>query len=139
MNLSIPLLLWALFALPNASKIESVTAADMPAAVYAPASPAQSVHTRIRAAEFKMQEFCRAECDNFEFNVQFKVVSATVYFSGANFPNVQTAQISSNSLQPLAPLMKRCIPGSIITFDNIRVKGPEKEVRTIQSVIYELY
>jgi hypothetical protein len=53
------------------------------------------------------------------------VVGATVYFSGANFPNVVPATISSNSLEPIKALISRCGPGSSITFTNIRVSGPD--------------
>ncbi|MBC7535810.1 MAG: gliding motility protein GldM, partial [Ferruginibacter sp.] len=43
---------------------------------------------RVPAVEFKNQKFCRAELENFDFALTFNVVGATVYFSGANFPNV---------------------------------------------------
>ncbi len=138
MNLSIPLLLSVLFAFPAADK-PGAAANVFSGAMYAPAAPAQSAYNRIAAVEFKAQEFCRAECDDFEYDASFKVVSATVYFSGASFPNVQTAFISSNSLKPIAGYMKRCVPGSIVVFDNVKVKGPDNMVRTIQPVRYELY
>jgi hypothetical protein len=53
---------------------------------------------RMPSVEFKGQQFCRAELENFDFDTRFSVVSATVYFSGANFPNVATASITGNSL-----------------------------------------
>ncbi|MBS1495559.1 MAG: gliding motility protein GldM [Bacteroidetes bacterium] len=80
---------------------------------------------RVPAVEFKNQSACRAELENFEFDLRYSIVGATVYFSGANFPNVATASISSNSLEPLRALINRCGPGSTITFTNIRASGPD--------------
>lgn len=91
------------------------------------------------AIEFKSQDFCRAEAPDFEFETKFSVVSATVYFSGANFRSIERASISSNSLKPIESLKARCIPGSIVTFDNVKVIGPDLKVRTIPGVTYLLY
>ena len=41
---------------------------------------------RMPSVEFKSQQYCRAELENFDFDLRFNIVSATVYFSGANFP-----------------------------------------------------
>ena len=72
----------------------------------------------------KNQQFCRAELENFVYDTKFSVVSSTVYFSGAGFPNVATASINGNGLGSLSALMARCMPGSVITFDNVKVSGP---------------
>jgi gliding motility-associated protein GldM len=80
---------------------------------------------RVPAVEFKSQQTCRADLENFDFELRYAVVGATVYFSGANFPNVVPATISSNSLEPIKALISRCGPGSSITFTNIRVSGPD--------------
>ena len=88
--------------------------------------------------EFKNQKFCRAELENFDFALTFNVVGATVYFSGANFPNVTPASISTNSLDGLSALIQRCGPGSSITFTNIKVNGPDGQ-RTIDERSITLY
>ncbi len=93
---------------------------------------------RMPSVEFKNQQFCRAELENFDFDLKFNVVSATVYFSGANFPNVVTASISSNSLGALSGTMQRCGPGSVISFDNIKVSGPDG-TRSIEGKSIALY
>ena len=80
---------------------------------------------RVPAVEFKNQQFCRADLENFDFDLKFNVVSATVYFSGANFPNVTQGQISGNSLAGVSSQISRCGPGSSITFTNIKVQGPD--------------
>ncbi|HMX80028.1 MAG TPA: GldM family protein, partial [Ferruginibacter sp.] len=93
---------------------------------------------RMPSVEFKNQQSCRAELEKFDFDTRFSVVSATVYFSGANFPNVATASITSNSLASLSSFLTRCGPGSVVTFDNIRVTGPGG-ARTIEGRSFALY
>ncbi len=93
---------------------------------------------RMPSVEFKNQQFCRAELEKFDFDTRFSVVSATVYFSGANFPNVTPTSLNGNSLTPLAPFLSRCGPGSVVTFDNIKVTGPGG-ARTIEGRSFALY
>jgi len=93
---------------------------------------------RMPSVSFKAQDFCRAELENFDFDTKYSVVSATVYFSGANFSNVQTSSINSNSLAPIKALMQRCGPGSVISFDNVKVTGPDGS-RTIDGKSIALY
>jgi hypothetical protein len=93
---------------------------------------------RMPAVAFKAQDFCRAELEAFDFDTKYNIVSATVYFSGANFTSVQTAAITSNSLAPIKALMQRCGPGSVISFDNVKVSGPDGS-RTIDGKSIALY
>jgi gliding motility-associated protein GldM len=93
---------------------------------------------RMPSVAFKSQDFCRAELENFDFATEYKITNATVYFSGANFPNVQTAAITSNNLGSIKALMARCGPGSVISFDNVKVTGPDGS-RTIDGKSIALY
>ena len=93
---------------------------------------------RMPSVEFKNQQFCRAELENFDFDLKFNITSATVYFSGANFPNVVTASINGNGLGALNSFMQRCGPGSVISFDNIKVTGPDG-TRSIDGKSIALY
>ncbi|HMK03032.1 MAG TPA: GldM family protein [Ferruginibacter sp.] len=94
---------------------------------------------KMLAAVFKIQEFCRAEVNDFEFETKFEVVSATVYFSGTNFTRIEKGNISSNSLKPLKSLMNRCAAGSVVIFDNVKVLGPDKLVRSISGISIMLH
>jgi len=94
---------------------------------------------RIQSVVFKNQQFCRADLENFDFDARFNVVSATVYFSGANFPSVTTASINGGNLGELSAQMSKCIPGTSINFDNVKVKGPDGTVRTIPGPGFILY
>ena len=93
---------------------------------------------RMATVVFKSQQFCRADLENFDFDLHYTVVGATVYFSGANFPNVATGSISGNSLAPIAGLIAKCGPGSSITFVGIKVQGPDGQ-RTIDERSFTLY
>ncbi|HEY5406992.1 MAG TPA: gliding motility protein GldM [Ginsengibacter sp.] len=94
---------------------------------------------RMQSVIFKNQQFCRADLENFDFDARFSVLSATVYFSGANFPSVTTASINSGSLAGLSAQMAKCIPGTSINFDNVRVQGPDGTIRTIDGPGFILY
>jgi gliding motility-associated protein GldM len=85
----------------------------------------------IQSVVFKNQQFARAELKNFDFEYRYSIVSATVYFSGANFPSVQQAQISGGSLATIQAQLQRCIPGTSVTFDNVKVQGPGGPVISI--------
>jgi gliding motility-associated protein GldM len=93
---------------------------------------------RMPSVEFKNQQFCRAELEQFDFDLKFNIASATVYFSGANFPNVVTASLTGNGLGGLQTYMQRCGPGSVISFDNIKVTGPDG-TRSIEGKSIALY
>jgi gliding motility-associated protein GldM len=93
---------------------------------------------RVPAVEFKNQQFCRADLLNFDFDLRYTVVSATVYFGGAGFPNPAIGSISGGSLAGIASLMARCGPGSNIAFTNIKVQGPDG-VRSIDEAAIALY
>lgn len=94
---------------------------------------------RIQSVVFKNQQYARADLENFDFDARFSVVSATVYFSGANFPSVQSASISGGNLGALSAQMSKCIPGSSVTFDNVKVQGPDGVVRSIPGPGFILY
>ena len=94
---------------------------------------------RLSSVVFKNQDYCRAELEDFEFDAKFSVLSATVYFSGTNFKEVERGYITSNSLKPIKKLMDRCLPGSVVVFDDVKVKGPDNLVRTIPGVSLTLY
>jgi len=44
---------------------------------------------KMLAVVFKAQDFGRTELKDFEWEVKFNIVSATVYFSGTNFKNIE--------------------------------------------------
>lgn len=94
---------------------------------------------RIQSVMFKNQSFARADLENFEFDAHFNIVSATIYFSGANFPNTQQGEIHGGSLEPVKGLLQKSIPGTSVNFDNVKVQGPDGIVRSIPGPGFILY
>ena len=93
---------------------------------------------RMATVVFKGQQFCRAELENFEFDLKFSVVSAKVYFYGSGFPSPVSTSISGSSLGNLSASIAKCQPGSSITFENVVVSGPGGN-RTIDGKTIQLY
>src|SRR5665213_2011977 len=94
---------------------------------------------RVQSVVFKNQSFARADLENFDFDARFNIVSATMYFSGANFPNVQSAEIHGGSLAAVSSQLQKCVPGTSVTFDNVKVQGPDGVVRSITGPGFILY
>jgi hypothetical protein len=143
MNYSLPLLFSAIFISPVtdfSAPVEKQAVAIRAASTEPEVLTLQNqAEGRMTAIGFKSQEFCRAELKDFEFDVRFSVVSATVYFSGAGFNGVEKGTINSSSLKPVARLKDKCKPGSVVVFDDVKVKGPDNEIRSIDGVTYILY
>ena len=75
---------------------------------------------------------------DFIYDVRYVVLSATVYFSGTGFANVVTTSITGNNLSALNPYMSRCVPGTSVTFDNVKVQGPDG-IRVIEGKTFSLF
>jgi gliding motility-associated protein GldM len=93
---------------------------------------------RMPVVEFRGQQNCRAELIGFDFDLRFTIVSATVYFGGAGFPSVAIGQLNSNSLASVASYVARCVPGSSVSFTNIKASGPDG-TRPLDDVTIQLY
>lgn len=94
---------------------------------------------RVQSVVFKNQRFARADLRDFIYDYHYNIISATVYFSGANFNNVQQATISGGNLSSLESYLSRCIPGTSVNFDNVRVQGPGGPVKSIPGAGFILY
>ncbi len=88
---------------------------------------------RLQAVVFRNQQFVRADLENFDFEAKFAVTGATVYFNIPGDRNVNSVTLTSGSLGAAKALMDKLVPGSTVTFDNIRVVGPDGQTRTIQN------
>jgi hypothetical protein len=78
---------------------------------------------RIEASVFSLQTGLKCVLPDFLHEDDYKVISATVYFSGTNFKDVAVATIT-NSFNSMQPLLDKCDVGTVITFDNVKVQGP---------------
>ena len=88
---------------------------------------------RMAAVAFRSQGFVRADLENFDFEAKFTVTGATVYFSIPGDRNVKQVALTSGNLAPAAQYMGLLVPGATVTFDNIKVVGPDGVPRTIQN------
>jgi len=93
----------------------------------------QSGGGRMQAAAFRVQQFVSAVLENFDFEAHYSVTGATIYFNNPGDRNVKQANLTSGSLAPAKMYMDALVPGSTVTFDNIRVVGPDGQPRTIQN------
>lgn len=94
---------------------------------------------RVKSVEFKNQQFARAELKDFIYDYHYSLVSATVYFTGANFPTLQQAEIHGGNLESIKSLLQKCIPGTAVNFDNVKVQGPGGPVISIPGPGFILY
>ncbi|MBU3714774.1 MAG: hypothetical protein FGM46_07475 [Ferruginibacter sp.] len=78
------------------------------------------------------------DMEDFAFDFDMKIIDATVYFSGEGFPVPVQARISGGSLANIKGYMQKCMPGSAVTFDNVRIQTPEGP-RTIEGVSIRLF
>ncbi|MGF2413183.1 hypothetical protein [Ferruginibacter sp.] len=87
--------------------------------------------TRVNIDSFKSQT-------TIKISEGFSIVRTTIYFSGANFPDVVSATLIGPSLSSIKSLIDRCTVGSVVSFDNVKVNGPDGE-RTIDGKSYVFY
>lgn len=69
----------------------------------------------------------------------YEFVSAKLYFTGAGFPEVNEIFLSGPSLAPAYPMLQKCQPGSVVIFDNVKIKTPKDGIRTILGNSYALF
>lgn len=78
---------------------------------------------KIQASIFNLQTGLKCVLPDFLHEDDYKVISATVYFSGTNFKDIAVTTIT-NSFNSMQSYLDKCDVGTIITFDNVRVQGP---------------
>ena len=92
----------------------------------------------MKVNDFKAQFGVRAELENFVFEgVKFNVVSYTIVFTGANFPNLQYQQVNGDSFDPVRPLIEKAKNGTTITIDEIKANGPGG-TRPLTPIVFNL-
>ena len=94
----------------------------------------ESGQEKITAVVFKAQQYCRIVLKDVDFDFPYKLMNATVYFSGTNFKSVEKGTLNSTDLKPLKTMMERCAPGTMVVFDNVQVMGPDNFLRTISGL-----
>lgn len=78
---------------------------------------------RIEASVFSLQTGLKCVLPDFLHEDDFKVISATLYFSGTNFNNVVAVNIT-NSFNTIQTYLDKCEAGTVILIENVKVEGP---------------
>jgi gliding motility-associated protein GldM len=90
----------------------------------------------IPAAQFKVQGGMIAKLKDSDFDAPFQVVG---YKVGASVNGIYQEQpVDGARWSAAAGLIGKAAPGSVIYFDNIRVKGPDGAVRSIAGTYFSL-
>ena len=79
----------------------------------------------ISTTMLKLETGLKCTVPDFLHEDDYKIISATVYLSGTGFENVSVASINEGSFRSLYAVLARCEEGTIITFENIKVEGPD--------------
>ena len=93
------------------------------------------------ANKLKAQQGVRAELKDFVFEgVEFNVVSFTLLANGGSFPSLQFAQnqgavFNADSRR----ILDKCIPGTTLMIDEIKVVGPDGASRKLPPIVFNLY
>jgi hypothetical protein len=89
-------------------------------------------HSRSAAEVFRAQK-------NIRVSRGCEFISATVYFTGAGFSKVAKTTLEGSAIQPLKEFIQQCVPGTAVTFENIKIKKPSGEIITHDTWTYALY
>ena len=68
----------------------------------------------------------------------YVIISMTIYFAGAGFPNTIITMVSGNSTAAIKSQMDKLKQGSIVAFDNIKLKGKDR-IKTFPGRKFTLY
>ena len=68
----------------------------------------------------------------------YVIISMTIYFAGAGFPNTIITMVSGNSTAAIKSQMDKLKQGSIVAFDNIKLKGQDR-IKTFPGRKFTLY
>jgi gliding motility-associated protein GldM len=90
------------------------------------------------SAALKAQGGLAAQLENSDFEASYQVVSYKVTVNGK--AGYQEAQNTGNRWSgAAASLVNSCVPGSSITFENVKIKGPDGQVRPASNEVLSFY
>ena len=95
----------------------------------------------MKVAEFKAQQGLRADLEDFVFDgVRYAVVGYRMAIDSRGREYVEGE--ATSEYWPKSPEITQAIrmlkPGDLVYFENIRVKGPDNKVRSMQNISYKL-
>ncbi len=93
---------------------------------------------KVSTATFKVQRGVIADLADFVFDVRFAVVSFELTYA-AKRQDLVIEKASTGAFTPrMLELMSRAKPGDVFYLDEVRVKGPDGQIRKLPSASYSL-
>lgn len=93
---------------------------------------------KVPAAQFKVQRGVIPVLEDFVFDIKFVVVSFEMTYS-AKRQDLITKKASSGAFTgEMIELLNRAKPGDVFYLDEVRVKGPDGQIRKLPSIAYTL-
>ncbi len=92
----------------------------------------------IKAGELRVQRGVQADLENFDFDAKFTVISFDMVFAARR----QDLAISKGNGPAFNDVMKgymnRAKPGDLLYLENVRVKGPDGQARSIPGITFKV-
>jgi gliding motility-associated protein GldM len=93
---------------------------------------------KVPAAQFKVQRGVIADLADFVFDVKFQVVSFELTYAAKRQDLITKKATSGAFTSEMLELLNRSQPGDVFYLDEVRVKGPDGQIRKLPSIAYTL-
>lgn len=93
---------------------------------------------KVPAAQFKVQRGVIADLADFVFDIKFKVVSFELTYAAKRADLVIKKATSGTFTAEMLDLLNRAKPGDVFYLDEVRVQGPDGQIRKLPSMAYSL-
>ncbi len=93
---------------------------------------------KVPAAQFKVQRGVIADLADFVFDIKFVVVSFELTYAAKRQDLITKKATSGAFTSEMLELLNRSKPGDVFYLDEVRVKGPDGQIRKLPSIAYTL-
>jgi gliding motility-associated protein GldM len=93
---------------------------------------------KVPAAQFKVQRGVIPVLEDFVFDIKFVVVSFEITYAAKRQDLITKKATSGAFTGEMIELLNRSKPGDVFYLDEVRVKGPDGQIRKLPSIAYTL-
>src|SRR5690606_13420847 len=93
---------------------------------------------KVPAARFKVQRGILAVLENFNFDLQFEVISFELTYAAKRQDLVVQKTTGPSFTSEMLELLNKAKPGDVFYVDEIIVRGPDKTNRKLPSIAFSL-
>ncbi len=93
---------------------------------------------KVPAAQFKVQRGVVPVLEDFVFDIKFVVVSFEITYAAKRQDLITKKATSGAFTAEMIELLNRAKPGDVFYLDEVRVKGPDGQIRKLPSIAYTL-